>query len=134
MSPLLAVLGVVELAAEWRVARHWDVGTIDGLGRARLQGGGRATVFELGAQASLYLRPDNAGWHLGVLARWADSSVDLEDPLFVDEPNAGLSVGYKYISSAGATILIDTGGTVFVDGQGETRAGPLIRAEAGWSF
>jgi hypothetical protein len=153
ISPLHLVLPLVELTGELRVSDHVGLSVIAGYGSLELESNDpdvdetRASVIEVGAQASWYPLRKFESLVLGAEVLWMHLEADVGDITGIGAGVAvGPFVGYKLITRGGFTFLVQGGAQYLaVQAQAEDSAGarqededshiiPLINLNLGWSF
>ena len=109
VEPIYLLAGIVEANLEIKVAPHVGLQVIGGYG-----GFVGATVKELGAEANVYMRPQLAGLHFGVMGRrlWASTSfpfATMTDDAADTEREIGAYAGWKWIGWRHLTAVLQAG-------------------------
>jgi hypothetical protein len=147
LSPIHLAIGVVELTGEFRLA--------DKLGLAGTLGGGRVdglSVYEVGAQLNYYLTGSfDGGLHIGAEVQFIsafndpDETFDMQTTATAEGLAVGPMLGWKWIGDSGFSFVAQGGvqymavqaraesGTVSASDE-DSRIGPLVNLNAGWSF
>lgn len=147
LSPVHLAIGIVEVTGEFRVAPRLGLagtlggGTIDGIG-----------VAEVGAQLNYYLLGDfDGGLHLGAEAQWITAFSDSEtntatmSSAVAEGFAVGPMIGFKWVGDSGLSLVAQAGvqyiaiaaeaknGSATASRE-DSKIGPLVNLNAGWSF
>jgi hypothetical protein len=142
-SPVHLVLPVVELEGEFSPAPHMGVGVIVGAGRvSNADKTVTATAIEGGAQFNYYFMRNFSGLHGGVEVIYLHASdVPQDATVTAAGISAGPYAGYKLLTDFGFTFIAQLGVQMLyvsasntVDMKSETKFGPLLNLNLGWSF
>jgi hypothetical protein len=151
-SPIHLGFPVLEVTAEAAINPKFGVAGILGYGSMSLSNGFEEIdlpVFEIGAQANYYALGDfDHGMQLGAELLWVKISFDDDDNVSAEATGLafGPLIGYKVISSAGFTFLLQAGyQKVIVEAEASDNYGnsdeesksdgiPLVNINFGWSF
>jgi hypothetical protein len=142
-SPVHLVLPVVEIEGELSPAPHVGVGVILGAGKvSNADDTVTATAIEGGAQFNYYFMRNFSGLHGGVEVIYLHASdVPQDATVSAAGISAGPYAGYKVLTDFGFTFIAQLGVQMLyvsasntVDMKSETKFGPLLNLNLGWSF
>lgn len=142
-SPIHLALPVVEVEAELSPAPHIGAGVILGAGRISNEDKTiTATALEAGVQFNYYIMRNFSGVHGGIEVAYLHASdVPQDSTVTAAGITAGPYAGYKVLTSIGFTFIAQLGVQVAyisasntVDMKSETKFGPLLNLNIGWSF
>ena len=145
VSPIHLIFPVVEVAAEFRLARNMSIAGIGGVGSIELDNTStRVTVYELGGQFRYYAvgRFDH-GMQIGAELLYLGGRADEGSVSAIASGLAiGPFIGYKFSAGVGFTVDVQ-GGVEFVAISAESSTGaseeagraiPLVNINLGWAF
>lgn len=155
-SPLHLLLPVVEIEAELKMAPHFGVGVIGGIGSINSQtvDPGYAdqsfSVYELGGQLVGYPLRDFSSLQLGAEVMWLHVSTNTYQGHAVEANAGGVAIGpligYKVLADVGFTCVVQGGFQYMAvrahasDSEGNSARAetsdfvPLLNLNLGWSF
>ncbi len=152
VSPLLLILPVFEVTAEYAVMPDLGVAGILGIGQVSVESSlgddSQFTVFEIGGSVRYYaIGSFRHGMQLGLEALYLQVSGSMDNAIGVGKGlSVGPFIGYKYIASFGLTVDLQGGvgytllGAEASNDQGDSASNsdsqllPILNINLGWSF
>jgi hypothetical protein len=142
-SPLHLALPLVEVTAEYNVARHTGIAVIGGVGKVT-SGNVTASAYEAGGQLNYYLLRNFSGLHAGVEAMYMHlDNVNIDSSVTAGGLSIGPYLGYKVAASFGLTLIAQLGvdflaakasSTMSTQTVHDRTVFPLLNLNLGWSF
>lgn len=109
VEPVFLIAGIAEANVEVRVAPHVAVQGLGGYG-----GMFYAKIWELGAEANVYVRPEITGLHFGAELKYLGGSgaipfANTNTNMDVTEREVGVYAGWKWVGWRGLTAVVQVG-------------------------